>query len=153
VLSGDNQAVTCKHFGRLFDANHPVCQSCERQNAAICKGQLDKKMSKYHSKKVIDGNDTFDSKKEFCRWNQLRIMEKAGDISELHRQVMFELQPAVILDGRKKPALRYCCDFAYVENGKQVIEDVKSAATKKLPAYRQKRHLMKSVLNLDIKET
>lgn len=145
--------MICKIGRDSHDILHPVCQSCERQQAAICKGQLQAKNSKYHSKKVVDGNDTFDSKKEFCRWNQLKIMEKAGVISELRRQVMFELQPAVILDGRKKPALRYCCDFAYVENGKQIIEDVKSAATKKLPAYRQKRHLMKSVLNLDIKET
>lgn len=144
--------MTCK-IGRTYDPLHPTCRSCELQEVALCQGQLQAKSSKYKSKKVALDGITFDSKKEAARWYQLKIMEKAGVISELQRQVMFELQPAVILDGRKKPALRYCCDFAYVENGKQVIEDVKSAATKKLPAYRQKRHLMKSVLNLDIKET
>ena len=43
-------------------------------------------------------------------------------------------------------------DFVYVQNGQVVIEDVKSEATKKLPVYRLKIHLMKHIHGLDVNE-
>ena len=110
------------------------------------------KSSKYNAKKVTLSGITFDSRREADRWLVLTERQKRGEITDLRRQVHFELAPAVILDGRKKPALRYVADFTYTENGAMVIEDVKSAYTRKMPTYRIKRHLMKSVLGLDIKE-
>lgn len=110
--------------------------------------------AKYRNEKVEVAGIKHDSMKEARRWGELRLLERAGDITELRRQVSFELAPAVHLAGekRKKPALRYVADFTYMRAGQLVVEDAKSAPTRKLPAYRIKRHLMKTVLNLDIME-
>ena len=148
----EGSQMTCK-IGRTYDSNHPTCRSCELQEVALCRGQLQAKSSKYKSKKVALDGITFDSKKEAARWYQLKIMEKAGAISDLQRQVVFELQPAAVINGRKKPRLKYLSDFTYLENGKLVVEDVKSAATKKLSTYRVKLHLMKTIHNIEIKES
>lgn len=76
----------------------------------------------------------FDSKKESRRWLDLRLLEKAGKISDLKRQISF---PLVTFDGREAvPILTpkgrltfYRADFVYRENGKRVIEDTKGMMT------------------------
>lgn len=110
--------------------------------------------NKYAAQKVENASGKFDSKKEARRWAELEMLQAEGRISDLKRQVPFVLAPAVRLEGeaRMKPAIRYFADFTYVENGMLVVVDCKSAITRKLPAYRIKAHLMKSVLGLDIKE-
>lgn len=112
------------------------------------------KPAKYRNRKVIQGDQVFDSAKEARRWAVLEQMQSAGQIQELRRQVAFELAPAVKLMGenRTKPALRYVSDFTYLRDGKRTIEDIKSPATRKLAIYRAKAHLMKTVLGLDIHE-
>ena len=55
-------------------------------------------------------------------------------------------------EARAKPALRYVADFQYVENGKLVVEDVKSKITQENPVYRIKKHLMMSVHGIEINE-
>lgn len=112
------------------------------------------KRSKYRSQKVEQDGIKFDSKKEARRWAELEIMQAEGQISGLKRQVPFVLAPAVKLEGeaRTKPALRYVADFVYMQDGAQTVEDCKSAPTRKLPAYRMKRHLMATVLGIHIKE-
>lgn len=107
--------------------------------------------SKYRSRKVEIDGIKFDSEKEGQRWRDLSLMEKHGKISNLRRQVSFEIAPAVRLDGRMKPAIRYMADFCYQENGKEVIEDTKSAMTRKLPVFRIKKHLM-ALKGYEIKE-
>ncbi|RQQ98974.1 DUF1064 domain-containing protein [Burkholderia stagnalis] len=72
----------------------------------------------------------------------------AGEISDLERQVVFVLAESVVIDGRKKPALRYIADFVYERDGNTVIEDVKGMVTRE---YRIKRHLM-AVRGLQIVE-
>lgn len=113
-----------------------------------------KPRSKYASKKVEQDGITFDSAKEARRWAVLEQLQKAGQISELQRQVAFVLAPAVRLAGeaRMKPALRYVADAVYVENGQTIIEDTKSPPTRRLPIYRCKKHLLKTVHGLDIRE-
>lgn len=69
--------------------------------------------------------DTFDSKTEAKRWAQLRMLERAGHISGLRRQVPFPLMTV----GREGLACRfadYIADFVYTENGERVIEDSKA---------------------------
>lgn len=109
--------------------------------------------SKYHSQKVVIDGITFDSKKEGQRYSQLKMLEKAGLISDLRLQVPFELAPPVMIKGRRKPPLRYFADFRYIEDGQTVIEDCKSDITRKDSTYRVKIHLMKSVHGLDVTET
>lgn len=120
-------------------------------------------MSKYHSKKItIDGN-TFDSRKEAKRWQELSLLQRAGAITDLQRQVEFELIPAQrepdtigVRGGVRKGktiefAVKYVADFVYRENGKTVVEDVKSPATK-TKDYIIKRKLMLWVHGIKINE-
>ena len=98
--------------------------------------------SKYHAEKVTIDGIRFDSKKEANRYRQLRIMERAGTISDLQLQVSFVLIPKNS-NGRE---IRYIADFVY---GQQVVEDVKGFKT---AVYKLKRRMMKEIHGIDIKE-
>ncbi|RKG37851.1 MULTISPECIES: DUF1064 domain-containing protein [Acinetobacter] len=110
--------------------------------------------SKYKAQRIEKDGMKFDSVKEYKRYIELTARMQRGEISELQCQVKFELAPKVKIAGEKraKPALRYFADFTYIENGVQVVEDVKSAVTRKLASYRNKKHLMKTVHDIDIRE-
>lgn len=114
------------------------------------------KASKFKNQKVVIDGFKFDSKKEGKRYCDLKILQRAGQIEDLRMQVSFELMAGVKFENekRKKPAMKYIADFVYVdmETGLQVVEDVKSLATRKLAAYRQKKHLMMSVHGIEIQE-
>lgn len=107
------------------------------------------KKNKYHARKV-GGHD---SKKEHDRAGQLKLMQLAGEISNLREQVTFELIPAqrdkagTLLEHR-------CCyraDFVYNDRqGNLIVEDTKGVRT---PDYRIKRKLMLLVHGIQIKET
>ena len=118
-------------------------------------------MSKYHSKKITINGETFDSRKEYRRFCELSLLQKAGAITELKRQVEFELIPAQrepdtvgVRGGIKKGKVieqkcSYIADFVYYENGKKVVEDTKGFKTKD---YIIKRKLMLYVYGIRIKE-
>lgn len=108
---------------------------------------------KYGNKKTKVGDFVFDSKREAERWCHLRVLERAGRITELRRQVAYVLAPSVKFTGARaaKPAIRFIADFEYVEAGARIVEDVKSTVTAKLPAFQLKRHLMKSIHNIDVR--
>lgn len=112
------------------------------------------KKPKYNNRKIENEDGVFDSAKEYRRFKELELMQRAGVISELSRQAKFDLVASVKFDGeaRAKPAIRYFADFTYMENGKLVVEDVKSKITKENLVYRMKKHLLKAVHNLEIKE-
>ena len=107
-------------------------------------------MNKYRNTKVEINGLKFDSKAELNRYAELKLLESVGVITQLKRQVVYELAPSVIINGRKRPPLRYIADFEYVEHGKLIVEDVKGILTK---VYIIKRHLMKSIYGIDILET
>lgn len=111
--------------------------------------------TKYRNTKTAVAGVTFDSRREAARWQELKMLERAGQIRDLRRQVAFELVPGVKFAGaaRARPALRYFADFVYTEHDKQVIEDVKSPATADLPAFKIKRHLMLALLGLEVRVT
>lgn len=106
-------------------------------------------MGKYRNKKCEYNGEKFDSQRELNRYLELRLLERAGKISELKRQAPYVLAPAVRIGGRGRPALRYYADFVYIEDGKEIVEDTKGRITE---GYRIKRHLMKAVHNIDIVE-
>ena len=89
-------------------------------------------MSKYHSKKTTIYGITFDSKKEADRYCELRLLEMAGKIKDLNRQVQFVLQPSFKKNGKTIRAITYVADFEYydLEKGKYIVEDVKGYKTK-----------------------
>lgn len=113
------------------------------------------KRNKFNAQKIeIDGM-TFDSKKEHKRYIELKAMQQRGEIFGLEHHTKFELAPKTKIEGEKrvKPALRYFADFTYYNiTGEYIVEDVKSAATRKLASYRNKKHLMKTVFNIDVRE-
>lgn len=107
---------------------------------------------KYGNHKVEDNGARFDSKAEHRRWVYLAMLEKAGDIVNLQRQVQFELIPAQVTpSGRKVRATVYLADFVYRDkrSGMQIVEDVKGAVT---PEYRIKAKLMLHVHNIEVQE-
>lgn len=105
--------------------------------------------AKYGNKKTEVDGITFDSKAEARRYGQLKLLERAGAIQGLTLQPVFVLIPSVTVQGRKRPAIKYKADFQYIEGEKRVVEDVKGVRT---PVYNLKRHLMKYVHGIDIKE-
>lgn len=109
---------------------------------------------KYGNKKVKVGDKTFDSKKEYNRYQQLLLIQKAGAISDLQHQVRFELVKGVkfVSEKRKKPAICYWADFTYMRDGALVVEDIKSEITRKDGVYRLKKHLMMAVHGIEIHE-
>lgn len=67
----------------------------------------------------------FDSTKEYNRWNELQLLERAGKISELKRQEKIIIQEKMILNGATIKEIAYKADFVYNEAGQYVVEDVK----------------------------
>lgn len=110
------------------------------------------KPTKHHNKLTEVDGKVFASSREAKRWGELTLLERSGAIKDLRRQVPYQLAPSVVLDGRKKPALRYFADFVYVDGGTmtEIVEDCKSPHLRRDPVFRLKQHLMKSVWNLDI---
>jgi hypothetical protein len=106
-------------------------------------------MSKYLNKKTVVHGITFDSKAEASRYLELVMLQNSGAITNLEMQVPFELIPKQ--DGERP--VKYLADFVYCENGKKVVEDVKSPITRKKPDYIIKRKLLKFRHNVEIKET
>ena len=106
--------------------------------------------NKYGNRKVHAEGLTFDSKKEYSRWLELKLLQRAGEIRDLNRQVKFELIP-VQKDGKRviERACIYIADFVYTEGGEMVVEDVKG---KRTADYIIKRKLMLWVHGIRIKE-
>ena len=87
-------------------------------------------MNKYGNRRTAIDGHLFDSKHEATRFAELKLMERAGLISDLQLQVPFELIP-VQKDERGKVierACKYIADFVYRENGEEVVEDLRVAA-------------------------
>lgn len=109
-----------------------------------------KKESKYRNRKIIDfDGNKFDSKKEYERWITLNLLQKAGQISGLKRQVEYRLLPSYkgIQQG-----VKYVADFVYAENFKCIVEDVKSDITRKKSDYIIKKKLLYHIYKIKIKE-
>lgn len=106
------------------------------------------KKSKYKNRKVVVDGITFDSKAEAKRWEMLLHMERSGEIYALRRQVRFP----IVVNGLK--ICTWIADFAYriSASGNDVVEDVKSEFTRKLPLYRLKYKLVQAVLGITIQE-
>ena len=112
---------------------------------------------------IVDGL-RFDSKREAARWQQLKLLQRAGKITELERQVVFELAPSVkYSDKRPTRPIRYIADFAYLAvveaptviapSGKVFRYTVEDSKGMRTPVYKIKRHLMLSVHKIEVLET
>ena len=131
--------------------------------------------------------EKYDSKKEYDRWIELQMMERAGEVKKLRRQVEYELIPAKFenvkikdrevrqwlvyttqslgnyFSTKREPVYKEVCiehnaiytaDFVYIDStGAEIVEDVKSAITRKEADYVLRRKLMLHVHGIRIKET
>ena len=119
------------------------------------------KRNKYHNSKIRINDESFDSKKEYHRFLELKILEDAGVIRKLERQVKFVLIPAqrepetITQRGRKIPGkviereAVYYADFVYEMDGETIVEDTKGM---KSDVYILKRKLMLERFGIRIRE-
>lgn len=108
--------------------------------------------TKYNNKKITVNGQVFDSKKEANRYKELLLLEKAGEIHDLRRQVKFKLIPTQRDEVTGEVVERECsykADFVYDEAGETVVEDVKGFRTKE---YIIKRKLMLYQYGIRIRE-
>ena len=105
--------------------------------------------NKYGNNKININGLTFDSQKEYLRYRELKLLELAGEITDLETQKEFLLIPRQV--GERK--VTYKADFCYkTKDGETIVEDVKSTATKKDKVYIIKRKLMLYIHNIKITE-
>lgn len=102
-----------------------------------------KARAKYRNKKTVVDGIKFDSQREATRYSVLKIMQAAGVISDLRLQVPYVIN----VNGLK--ICKYVADFVYIDNGREVVEDVKGMKT---PTYNLKKKLMKAVHGIEIQE-
>lgn len=127
---------------------------------------------KYRNEKVKVDGFTFDSAKEANRYCELKLLARAGKITDLELQKVFELIPAqyeesgeVYTKGKNKgqpkrgkcieQSVTYKADFYYKENGKEVVEDIKGYTDPASGAYARytiKRKLMLYIHGIRIRE-
>ena len=89
------------------------------------------KTNKYNAIKTETDGIVFDSKKEATRYYSLMLLAKEGKIKNLQRQVRFVLQDEFVNNDKQKVRpIFYIADFCYERNGKKIVEDVKSPATR-----------------------
>lgn len=104
------------------------------------------KKNKYNAQKAVVDGITFDSKKEAKRYSELKLLVQSGVITNLRLQVPYILYSKSQYGGVRK----YLADFVYIENGKEIVEDVKGHKTKE---YSLKRRMMAEIHGIVIKET
>lgn len=122
------------------------------------------RINKYKAIKCTVNGIEFDSRKEARRYQELLLLERAGVILKLRRQVKYILIPAQyetyerygkkgqkLKEGRRllEKECAYIADFVYEENGKEIVEDTKGIKTKD---YIIKRKLMLYMNDIKIKE-
>lgn len=85
---------------------------------------------KYRNKPCETAHGRFDSQGEARRYDELLLLQRAGEIANLERQVPIKLEgrdgPVRYESGRQA---RIVVDFRYVEGGEVVYEDFKGRQT------------------------
>lgn len=121
-------------------------------------------MSKYHNKKTVFDGITFDSESEARYYQKLKAMESEGQISDIKRQVAYQLLPDIyeereiqlktktkVVRKRVQQGTKYIADFVYTDTatGKTKVVDVKGMRT---PEYKLKKKMMRCLLGITIIE-
>lgn len=101
---------------------------------------------KYGNRRIRTEEGWFDSQREFRRWGELKLLQLAGQITNLKRQVPFELMPKFA--GHR--ATFYVADFVYEEKGKTVVEDSKGYRNR---LYQLKRKMLAYRHGVEVFET
>lgn len=110
--------------------------------------------NKYKNKNIMVDGIEFQSIKESLRYKELRLLERAGLITDLKMQTSFELQPSFKRNGKTIRAITYKADFDYMtKDGRHILEDIKSPATAKDKTYIiKKKMLIYKYPNIEFRE-
>lgn len=117
-----------------------------------------KRQHKYRAKAVVcpETGAYFDSKGEYRRWQDLKLLERAGQITDLERQVKYPLSingRPIKIRSKGYPAGRQCTltlDYRYFEDGTLVVEDFKGYDT---PASRLRRAVFEAQYGIPVRIT
>lgn len=85
--------------------------------------------SKFNNHKVTRDGVEFDSILESKRYEQLKVMQDCGVISDLKVHPKILLQPSFKHNGQTIRKIEYEADFGYAMDGKLILEDVKGFET------------------------
>ncbi len=112
---------------------------------AVITRRLSAKKPKYGNVKTAVDGILFDSKREAHRYYELKLMEKAGEITHL------KLQPQFKCEINNVKICTYKADFEYhrLADNAWVVEDVKGMKT---PVYNLKKRLVKAFHGVDVIE-
>ena len=136
----------------------PLCPALRKKGSYVCAAHAkdtkthhnglakQPKAHKYGAVPTVVDGIRFDSKSEAARWQELRLMEKAGAISDLQRQVRWPLLVGITEIGA------FVTDYQYVVKGDTAptVEDRKGVRT---PVYRWKAKHFKAQYGFAILET
>lgn len=104
-------------------------------------------MTKYRAKKTEVDGIVFDSMAEAKRWCELKLLERAGEIRGLSRQIPLP----VTVNG--KLICKVVIDLAYWQGEQRIYEEIKSKFTRTLPVWRLKKKLVEAVYpNTELRE-
>ena len=123
----------------------------QSQIRKMVRQRIKPKQPKYGNHKVVvDGEKVADSKHEYRRLNELKLLQRVGEIRDLETQVRYKLIPAQVICGMKVRGVDYVADIVYwTKNNKFICEDAKGHRT---DAYIIKRKMMKLIHNIDVVE-
>lgn len=123
--------------------------------------------NKYGAIQLTTADGKFDSQREYQRWMALKLMERAGLIKDLRRQVKYQLLEPIyetyhrysdktgkrLKDGQRliEHGVSYVADFVYIDcrTGETVVEDAKGMKTE---VYKIKKKLMVHIHGIYIRE-
>jgi len=115
------------------------------------------KPSKYRNVRCEIGGEKFDSKHEADDWLELKARESAGEISDLQRQVEFNLKtPVYDRHGDMVGAAivaSYLADFVFTEGGRRVVQDSKGGKATRTAVYKLKRRWLAIQDGIEIRES
>lgn len=119
----------------------PKYQKQAEQELARQTAKKGHKTSKYHNVKETIGKLKFDSKKEKQRFEELMLLQDAGQITDLKLQHNFTLVEGFTTTyGERVKPMVYKADFTYYDSaGNWIIEDCKGMKTE---VYKAKKKLM-----------
>ena len=116
-----------KPRGQSVTVNMPTVYTTER-HAPVNTLQA---TTKYRNVKTQVDGITFDSKREAKHWQELQLRKKAGEITDLQRQVDLPLCcPSREHDGTSQVVAHYRADFIYCEKGVTHVVDAKGKRTR-----------------------
>ena len=109
--------------------------------------------AKYHAQPTVVDNIRFHSRGEARRYCDLKLLQRAGEITNLKWQVKFPLYAFRLGRKTKRKVCDWIADFTYLEgpgDGVLIVEDFKGYRTQ---TYKLKKRLFEEQYGIQIRET